>query len=285
MPKIKIGDAHLFFDIYGSNLKIEQQQCQEKPSLLILHGAHGIVDHSLYVAFWSQFADIAQVIFLDQRGCGRSDYRSANEWSLQQWGQDVYDFCDALSIDKPIVAGVSMGGHVICEYASRYPQHPGGIIFCNTEAKLDVDAIADKYGELGGAEVAAIYRQNFFSPTAETARQYKAHCVPLFAKNAYTQEQINRCVQRPEILAHYNQHELQTMNYLDKLATIACPTLFMVGEKSPGHPPKSAKDAATRIKPELVTYHEFNNAGAPVYNDAPDEAYQVVRQFVKELSD
>ena len=90
MPKINIGSATLFFDIYGSKLDIKTT-ITEKPTLLVLHGAHGLVDHTLYVEFWSQFSDIAQVIFLDQRGCGRSDWRNKNEWNVKRWGEDVYE--------------------------------------------------------------------------------------------------------------------------------------------------------------------------------------------------
>src|SRR3990167_6770811 len=98
MPKIKIGNTKLFFDVYGSKLKVRDTDVIEKQTLILLHGGHGFADHTLYVEFWSQFADIAQVIFLDQRGCGRSDKRNQDEWNLQQWGKDVHDFCLQLGI-------------------------------------------------------------------------------------------------------------------------------------------------------------------------------------------
>ena len=50
-------------------------------------------------------ADIAQVIYLDQRGQGRSGGRDPATWTLAQWGDDVKGFCDALGIEKPIVYG------------------------------------------------------------------------------------------------------------------------------------------------------------------------------------
>src|SRR5579864_7404108 len=109
---IKINNCNLFFDVYGSKLNITPNSVIEKPSLIVLHGGHGMADHTLYVEFWSQFSDLAQVIFLDQRGCGRSEHRNSKEWNLKYWGEDLYQFCLALNIEKPIIAGVSMGGHV-----------------------------------------------------------------------------------------------------------------------------------------------------------------------------
>lgn len=284
MPKIKINGAQLFFDVYGSKLAINESGVQEKSTLLVLHGGHGMVDHTLYVEFWSQFSEMAQVIFLDQRGCGRSDKREASEWNLKQWGQDIYDFCEALAIQKPIVAGVSMGGHVMCEYVSHYPNHPGALIFCNTEAKMDIDVMVEKFRELGGDKVAEICRQNYLAPTPDIVAAYRDHCVPFYAKNAYSKKEIQRCIQRMEIFEHYCKNEMNQFNYLGELHKIQCPTLFMVGEKSPGHPSPLAKTMADKIDPQWVHYHEFKDAGAPVYKDSPEEAYKLVSQFIDQTS-
>ena len=45
---------------------------REKPTLLLLHGGPGL-DHSIYKPAFSTLADVAQVVFLDHRGNGRSD--------------------------------------------------------------------------------------------------------------------------------------------------------------------------------------------------------------------
>jgi pimeloyl-ACP methyl ester carboxylesterase len=75
---IKINNCNLFFDVYGSKLKITSDKVIEKPTLIVLHGGHGMVDHTLYVEF----------------------------------------LCRTVGIKKPIVAGISMDGHVMCEYAA-----------------------------------------------------------------------------------------------------------------------------------------------------------------------
>ena len=169
MPRIKVNDTQLFFDVYGSQLSINSDSVAYKPTLLVLHGGHGVVDHTLYVEFWSQFSDIAQVIFLDQRGCGRSDTESLDKCNLRHWGKDVYDFCNTLDIKKPIIAGVSMGGHVMCEYISHFPEHPEALIFCNTEAKMNLDAMVEKFTQLGGEAIGEICRQTYMSSTPAAA--------------------------------------------------------------------------------------------------------------------
>ncbi|MCE3238980.1 MAG: hypothetical protein K0R24_1961, partial [Gammaproteobacteria bacterium] len=108
--------------------------------LILLHGGPGLVDHTVYVHFWLKLSGIIQVIFIDMRGHGRSDGQYTPEsWTLKQWGQDVYDFCKALSIEKPIIAGVSFGGWVALSYAIQYPKHAKALMLCHTEAKVDIE--------------------------------------------------------------------------------------------------------------------------------------------------
>ena len=79
---------------------------------------------------------------------------------------------------------------------------------------------------------------------------------------------------------HYCQKEMRRFNYMSDIANINCPTLLMVGEQSPGHPPHSAQIMAQHIPSQWVQYHEFQGAGAPVYNDSPQESYQIVKGFI-----
>ncbi|MEM9243323.1 MAG: alpha/beta hydrolase [Pseudomonadota bacterium] len=193
---IKINGCQLFFDTYGSKLDIQKKSVEEKPTLLVLHGGPGIVDHTLYVDFWSQFSNIAQVIFLDQRGCGRSEKRTPAEWHLQQWADDAKKFCEVLNIAKPIIAGVSMGGHVMCDFITQYPSEAGGLIFCNTEAQFIVEEVCQAFGRLGGELAESSARQYFTAPSPESAKNYQEHCGKhLITRGFYTPEALTRCKQ------------------------------------------------------------------------------------------
>lgn len=277
---VTINNCRLFFDVYGSKLKITPTEVIEKPTMIVLHGGHGMVDHTLYVEFWSQFADLAQVIFIDQRGCGRSDHRTSSEWNLNHWAEDVYQFCQTLGIEKPILAGVSMGGHVMCEYVAKHPKNLGGLIFCNTEARFVLDDVCEKLAAVGGAEIAEIARQQFTNPTPESTKVYQEKCIKYYAKNAYSPTEIKRCKQHIEVLSYYSEHYIQNFDYTNDLNNITCPTLLMVGEASPFHLPIRAEEMAAHITSELVTLHLFKDAGAAVYKDSPDEAAMVVRNFL-----
>jgi pimeloyl-ACP methyl ester carboxylesterase len=94
------------FDVDGASLVPEGPTMREKPTLLLLRSGPGF-DHSIYKPAYSALADLAQVIYLDHRGNGRSDAGPEDAWTLAQWGDDVRTFCDALGIERPIVLDAS----------------------------------------------------------------------------------------------------------------------------------------------------------------------------------
>src|SRR5262249_37430691 len=124
---VRVGDVRLFFDVEGPKLVPEGPLMRERPTLLCLHGGPGL-DHSAHRPAFSALSTIAQVIYLDQRGHGRSDRSVPEQWNLAQWADDVRGFCEVLGLERPIVMGTSFGGYVAMKYATRYPEHPAKLI-------------------------------------------------------------------------------------------------------------------------------------------------------------
>ena len=132
--RVQVNGLRLFFETEGTKLRIDGSSMREVPTLLLLHGGPG-ADHSIYRPTFSALADIAQVVYLDHRGNGRSDRGSVEQWNLSQWADDVRAFCDALEIKKPIVYGASFGGMVAMAYATRHPAHPQALALVSTTAQ------------------------------------------------------------------------------------------------------------------------------------------------------
>jgi len=114
---VRVNGVRLFFDVEGAKLVPDGPVMREKPTLLMLHGGPGS-DHSIYRPAYSALADVAQIVYLDHRGNGRSEDGPRESWKLAQWGDDVAGFCDALGIVSPIVLGASFGGMVALAYAT-----------------------------------------------------------------------------------------------------------------------------------------------------------------------
>ena len=109
---VLVNGVRLFFDVEGAKLVPDGPGMRERPTLLLLHGGPGF-DHTIYKPAYSALADIAQVIYLDHRGNGRSDAGPKESWTLAQWGDDVRAFCDAL-------------GHREADRAGRFVRRHGG---------------------------------------------------------------------------------------------------------------------------------------------------------------
>lgn len=71
--KIEVNGKALFFDVEGDGVHIDGPVLTEKPTLILLHGSPGNSDHSVFKPMFSQLVDVAQIVYLDLAGSGRSD--------------------------------------------------------------------------------------------------------------------------------------------------------------------------------------------------------------------
>ena len=71
-------EVRLFIDVEGCGLVPDGATLRAKPTLILLHGGPGY-DHSSFKPIFSQLADVAQIIYIDHRGHGRSSPRPRAE--------------------------------------------------------------------------------------------------------------------------------------------------------------------------------------------------------------
>lgn len=70
--RVSVGDCRLYVDVEGPGLVPEGPTMRQRPSLVALHGGPGF-DHMSFKPRFGALADVAQVVYVDQRGQGRSD--------------------------------------------------------------------------------------------------------------------------------------------------------------------------------------------------------------------
>jgi len=280
--KVTVNGKRLFFDTSGSVLTAGESGLVDKPTLILLHGAPGNSDHTVFKPIFEELADIAQVIYLDLAGCGRSDDPADGRFSLESWADDLVGFCDALGIVKPIVLGNSAGGMVAGVYASRYPDHPSKVILSSTQAKLDTNRCLDMFERLGGPDVRAVAERALVTNgDAESLNEYVSKCMTLY--NPTPQARKRHCIFRFDCAIEFHRiggvwHQ---MDFRDQLHRITCPVMVMVGDLDPVTPLQDSEDLRSLIKPELVRFERFANAGHSVWLDEPERAFRVIREFVR----
>jgi pimeloyl-ACP methyl ester carboxylesterase len=278
--RIQVGDVKLFFDVEGSKLRPDGPVMRQVPTLLLLHGGPGF-DHSGFKPAFAEMATMVQVVYLDLRGNGRSDGGPANKWTLAQWAADVQNFCEALSIDAPIVMGHSLGGIVAMVYAIRYPDHPAKLILSSTSTQPVVGersfAIFERLGGQRARDAAMAFWTN---PNEASHADYEAICLPLYTRVAPSAGFFERAVRNPAMRLVFFEAEMRRLDLLQRLHLIKCPSLLVAGEDDPITPMADMEEIAEAMNPQLVRLERFANAGHGVYRDRPDAFFSVLRDFI-----
>lgn len=283
--RVQVNGLRLFFETEGTKLRIDGSSMREVPTLLLLHGGPG-ADHSIYRPVFSALADIAQVVYLDHRGNGRSDRGSVEQWNLSQWADDVRAFCDALEIKKPIVYGASFGGMVAMAYATRHPAYPQALAPVSTTAQATSHTAAkvDMFSQLGGQEAKELAHRRFVlgDTSPEVLGAWLKVAVPLYTQSGADPGTMERIVLNRDTTAWFNRvgGEGRDFDMLADLSSIQCPTLVLGGLLDPMVPIECQRDIAGALPTGLLTYREFGNCGHGVMADVPQLAMPLLREFI-----
>ena len=273
--------VRLYFDVESPQFAADGPVLREKPTLLLLHGGPGF-DHSAFRPFFPRVADIAQVVYYDHRGHGRSDKRPPAEWTLDHWADDVVRLCDALGIVRPIVLGQSFGGTVAQRYLARHPRHPGRVILSSTSPHLGLQRKLAVFERLGGAHAREVAEAYWSDPSAGAFDEYLRVCLPLYNPTPAPAERMERTLLDLDILNSWSGAPLRDLDLLPGLAGVRCPVLVIGGEEDPVTPIDDQRDIVAALPAGLVEFHAFPGAGHGVWRDRPAEALALLRRFILE---
>jgi proline iminopeptidase len=284
---VSVNGVRLFFDVEGTKFVPDGPMMREKPALLMLHGGPGF-DHSVYRPAYSALADIAQIVYLDHRGNGRSEDGAREGWNLAQWGDDVQAFCQALGIVDPIVLGASFGGMVALAYATRHPTHPSRLILISTEAAGGsyLEQRVALFERFGGRQVGALARRRFLEeqghPDQASVAAWVRLAMPHYTRVPRDPDMARRAVSRGEVLQWFARPggESRSFNFFPDLHRIQCPTLVLGGEDDPIHPIESQADIAAALLPHLVRFERFADCRHACIQDAPEQTLAAIRGFI-----
>jgi pimeloyl-ACP methyl ester carboxylesterase len=278
---VQVNGARLYFDVEGLGLVPDGPRMREKPTLLLLHGGPGF-DHTMYKPAFSALADIAQIVYYDHRGQGRSD-GAPETLNLAQWGDDVKGFCDALGIEKPIVLGGSFGGFVAQSYATRHPDHPAKLILASTGARIVYQEIFAAFERVGGKAARDVAEPYWLEPSMERRLAYLEKCFPLYNTRAGNDpDALKRAILRHEVGLAFNgpRNEQGRMDFRSDLKRVKCPVLVLAGEEDPIMPIALSETMAACLPPHLVRFERFADCGHGVHRDDPERAFAVMREFI-----
>jgi pimeloyl-ACP methyl ester carboxylesterase len=277
--KVAVNGVELFFDVEGAQLVPDGPWMRERPVVLLVHTGPGI-DHSLYKAhIGPELARDAQVIYLDQRGAGRSDWSSPEHWTLDTWVEDLLQFCDALELERPIVLGTGVGGVVSLLYSARHPDRIERLVLVSTAARYSHTRVIATFDRLGGPEAGEIAARYFADPNDATFTEYLRVCVPLYTRDPLPPDFVARIAMNTALSTHWDGSGRRNYDVRAEAAGVGCPTLVLVGEEDPDSGLAGGEELVAALPKENVAFHVFPETGHGVFRDRP-EAMELVRDFV-----
>jgi pimeloyl-ACP methyl ester carboxylesterase len=276
--RVSVNGSSLYFDVEGAGLVAHGAEMRERPTVLLLHGGPGF-DHSLFKPAYGQLADVAQVVYYDHRGNGRSDRGHPNDWNLDVWADDVHGLCDALGIERPIVLGWSFGGFVAMRYADRYPDHPAKLILQSTLARWDVDRSVEGFRARGGDQAAEAAKAFFADPGSDTLADFMQFCLPAYSPAPLDATAMARCVVNIDLQFRFFRD--LDLDLTAGLANVRCPTLVVAGALDPITPLSAAEEIVAALPPDRVTYEIFDRSGHFIADTEPQRLFATVRAFAQ----
>ncbi len=277
--QVAVGDTRLWFDVDGSALVPDGPRMRERPSVVLLHGGPGSFDHSYFKPDFARLSPVAQVVYLDLPGHGRSEWGDPADWSFELAADAVREFCDTVGIAKPVVYGHSLGGFVAMVYAARHPAHPGALVLQSTTARFDVDRLVEELRRLGGDDVAEIAERAYGGDGQSVTDEEWARCWSFFGPWVTGDQEQARTVANQALNAAGGAL-IREFDVVDQLARIDCPTLVCVGELDPVTPVAAAREIADALPPEQTRLEVLQEAGHFPWKDVPDRYWPLLTEFV-----
>lgn len=251
---------------------------RNRPTLVLVHGGPGGWDHSYFKPHFAHMTAVAQVVYLDLRGHGRSDWGDPEEWSFEVCADDVRLFCDALEIEQPVVLGHSMGGFVVTLYGARHPRHARGLVLQSTTARNDLQRLVEGFRRVAGDAVGEIARRVYGTGEKVTDDEW-SRCFAAFGPTVPDADELGRRRQNLA-LGPRGSALLRSLDIVAQLARIEVPTLVSVGELDPVTPVEASREIAEALPNDLGRLEILPGAGHFPWLDVPGTYWPLLEDFV-----
>lgn len=282
--RARIRDTELYFDVEGCELAIATSHIQQKPVFFVIHGGPG-VDHTTCRPVLSPLSEIAQLVYFDHRGHGRSARGNSETYTLDNNIEDMEALRQYLGLERIGLLGFSYGGMVALTYASRYPNHVSQLIPVVTAADSRFLTLAQaKLAREGTPEqqvIAQLLWDGQFA-SEQQLQEYFQLLGPLYSLTFDLDKSMDawrRVIFNSEAINQAFGGFLRTYDIRAALPQISVPTLVIGAEKDWICPPQFSREIAQAIpnaRLEIVP-----NSGHSIRADAPKILLELVSNFMQ----
>jgi proline iminopeptidase len=214
------------------------------PTCLFIHGGPGQDTLSFEQMGGNSLEAFATMIYVDQRGSGRSP--DVRDYGLARVVQDFDEVRQQLGVDKLCLVAHSFGGILAVSYALRYPQHVSSLVMANTtlqflgptQARMQIAFVNELLAARGlppiaipsdPAGLAAAHDEAFAQAVQKTDQQYRM--ITVHVENVKRMNELERSYPRSlgygqYVLDQHRQGEYYE-DYAPRSAEITAPVLIL----------------------------------------------------------
>ncbi|MBN2614179.1 MAG: alpha/beta hydrolase [Bacteroidales bacterium] len=127
---------HTGYITTSDGLKLWVKESGTGPVCIFIHGGPGAWSKSFEDMGGSNLEKHLTMVYFDQRGSGRSEGASDNDYSLERMLKDINEVREKLHVNQVYLLAHSFGGILATNYALKYPEHVKGLILANCTLNL-----------------------------------------------------------------------------------------------------------------------------------------------------
>jgi len=271
------------FSVNGLTLRALGWGSPGRPGLCFLHG--GSAHAHWFDGVAPAFADRFEVIALDQRGHGASDWPPSSAdgaaYATESFASDLLGVMDALGWTEMTLCGHSMGGHNAMAFAAWHPDRVRALVVIDSRPVIPSDRLERMHrrGRRGPRRhetiEAALASFRLLPPETTADPAFLRH----LAREGIV-ERDGRFLYRfdPETSGRRRPVDAWSLLHL-----IKAPTLIVRGEHSPVLPRPMAEALADRIG--RARWVEIEGAYHHLVLDRPEAFRAVLEPFLAETAD
>ncbi len=218
-----------------------------------------------------------RVVALDLRGYGGSSV-VPGKTTLDVFARDIVQLLGHLSLDRVILAGLSMGGQIAMEFVRLFEDRVRGLVLADTSPGAETED-----GKRSRNEMADRLLREGMGPYAEEALSQM-----IAPRNVESLPDVARHVFRmmngtpPEGAAAALRGRAERLDYLDLITTMKVPTLVVVGSEDAFTPVEEAELMHERIPDWTLVV--IDGAGHMPNLERPTEFNSAFEDFLSRVS-
>ena len=260
--------------------RINVEEVGEGVPLLVLHGGPGM-DHTMFRPYLDPLGEDFRLLYVDERGQGRSERVDPQTLSLEVFARDVDLVAEALELEHFALLGHSFGAIIATYHATELGTAVAYVISGGGDTSealtADVDAALDALGPDGQAIVSS-WEDEKTVATEDELRELLRTQMPFHFHGPVPAGYGDETVGAPDVLRYFANVGYGDFDYRPKLAAVHKPTLVLVGEHDRTTTPRAARILHEGIaNSELVVLGE---AGHMSFVEQPDRYVDAVRRFL-----